>query len=306
MTHKRTTLGELREMIEKYKDYLLDAEHLEGKVLEMLTLRDEIEELLHRLEKKGTELSAERTRLESLDHIGRKKAKIILRHLRACVDLTPYREERNIPTSHWWWYLDDLIKEKKFGVARKWLVRGGIAAIALVCAYVVLTRIIPKPEPAVLLQEEASRLYEEGKIDEAIAVYKKALRMSPKDSSIYLTLGVLYEDKGLSDEANYYFDRAKKLFPKEIAFYNQRGMIYFQKGKLDKATSDAKETLKIDPDSATAHFLLGSIYEVQGKIGEAISEYQIVSNLDTDPKLTVMARVKMGMLIQRAVTPPSR
>jgi len=276
MTHKRTTLGELREMIEKYKDYLLDAEHLEGKVLEMLTLRDEIEELLHRLEKKGTELSAERTRLESLDHIGRKKAKIILRHLRACVDLTPYREERNIPTSHWWWYLDDLIKEKKFGVARKWLVRGGIAAIALVCAYVVLTRVI-KPEPAVLLQEEASRLYEEGKIDEAIAVYKKALRMSPKDSSIYLTLGVLYEDKGLSDEANYYFDRAKKLFPKEIAFYNQRGMIYFQKGKLDKATSDAKEALN-----------------------------QIVSNLDTDPKLTVMARVKMGMLIQRAVTPPSR
>jgi len=303
MTHKRTTLGDLREMIEEYKDYLLDVEHLDHKVVKMLTLRDEIEELLHRLEGKRTELSAEKTRLESLDHIGREKAKIILKHLETSIDLAPYREEREIPTSHWWWYLDNLIKEKKFKVTKKLLIRGGIVAVILICAYVVLTRVVPKPEPSVLLQEEGNKLYQEGKIDEALAVYKKALRMSPEDSSVCLMVGVLYEDKEMTEEAEYYFDKAKRLFPNEIDFYNQRGMVYYQKGKLDKAISDAKEALKIDLNSAISHFLLGSAYEVQGKISEAISEYQIVSNLDTDPKLTVMARVKMGMIIQRATSP---
>jgi len=250
----------------------------------MLTLRDEIEELLHSLEERGTNVSAERTKLENLDPIARKKAKIILKHLKASVELAPYREERKIPASHWWWYLDDLIKEEKLSVVKKWLIRGGVGIAALLCAYVVLTRFLPQPEPIILLQEKGSRLYEEGRVDEAIAVYKKALKLNPKEYSIYLMLGVLYEEKGVLEEASHYFEEAKNLSPKKIDFYNQRGMIYYQR--------------------AASHFLLGSCYEVQGRVKEAISEYQMVSNLDTDPKLTAMARIKMGMLMQRSMVSP--
>lgn len=308
MNGKRTTLSDLRKMIEECKDYLSDVEHLDKNVLKMLSLRDEIKELLRRLKEKGTEVSAEETRLENLDPIARKKAKIILRHLKASIDLVPYRDERGIPTSHWWWYLDNLIKEEKLGVVKKWLIRGGVAIAVLLCVYLVLTRVVPRPNPAVLLQEEGNRLYEKGKIDEAVAVYKKALQLRPDDSFIYLMLGVLYEDKKMQEEADHYFNEAERLSSRKIDFYNQRGMIYYQKGKFDRAVSDAEEALKIDPDSATSHFLLGSVYEVQGKINEAISEYQIVSNLDSDPRLTAMARIKMGMLMQRAVTspPPSK
>jgi len=305
MNGKRTTLSDLRKMIEEYKDYLSDIEHLDKNVLKMLNLRDEIKELLRRLKEKGTEVSAEETRLENLDPIARKKAKIILRHLKVSIDLVPYRDERGIPTSHWWWYLDSLIKEEKLGLVKKWLIRGGVAIAVLLCVYLVLIRVVPRPNPAVLLQEEGNRLYEEGRIDEAVAVYKKALQLRPDDSFVYLMLGVLYEDKKMQEEADHYFNEAERLSSRKIDFYNQRGMIYYQKGKFDRAISDAEEALKIDPDSATSHFLLGSVYEVQGKINEAISEYQIVSNLDGDARLVAMARIKMGMLMQRAVTSPA-
>ncbi|RLE10720.1 hypothetical protein DRJ00_00575 [Candidatus Aerophobetes bacterium] len=304
MGPKKATLSDLREMLEEYKKYLSNVEQLGKDVLKMLTLRDEIEELLHSLEERGTNVSAERTKLENLDPIARKKAKIILKHLKASVELAPYREERKIPASHWWWYLDDLIKEEKLSVVKKWLIRGGVGIAALLCAYVVLTRFLPQPEPVILLQEKGSRLYEEGRVDEAIAVYKKALKLNPEEYSIYLMLGVLYEEKGVLEEASRYFEEAKNLSPKKIDFYNQRGMIYYQRGKLDRAISDAKEALKIDPNSAASHFLLGSCYEVQGRVKEAISEYQMVSNLDTDPKLTAMARIKMGMLMQRSMVSP--
>ncbi len=112
-------------------------------------------------------------------------------------------------------------------------------------------------------------------------------------------LGMIYEDKGLLDRANNYFERAKLLSSQKIDFYNSRGMVYFEMGKLDKAVLDAKKALEMNPDSAFSHFLLGSIYEMENRIAEALTEYQIVSDLDQDPQLTVMARFKMGMIMQR-------
>ena len=77
-------------------------------------------------------------------------------------------------------------------------------------------------------------------------------------------------------------------------------MAYYQKEKLDKATSVGKKVLEKEQDNAAAHFLLGNIYEREGKTREAISEYQIVSDLDADPQLTVLARYKMAMLMRMA------
>jgi len=166
--------------------------------------------------------------------------------------------------------------------------------------YIVMVKVIPRPKPSVIYQGEAERLYEEGKLDEAIEIYKKAFSLDPEDSSILLMLGMIYEDKGMLQMRNHYFEEAGLLFPKRIDFYNSRGMTYLQQGKLDKAALDAEKALEIDPNSALSHFLQGNIYEAEDKIAEAISEYQIVSDLDQDPQLTVMARFKMGMMMQRA------
>lgn len=299
-------LNDLREMIEEYKDYVINIDRLHDDAVKMFTLRDEIEELLIKLEKKGTSLAAEKSRLESFDVIIKDKAKMVYRSLATFLNPLPYREERKIPPSHWWWYLDELIKERKSRLRKKWLIKGGIAALVILAAYIIMVKIVPKPKPSVIYQEEANRLYEEGKLDEAIEIYKKALSLDPGDSNIPLMLGMIYEDKEMLQLSNHYFEEAGLLFSKKIDFYNSRGMIYLQQGKLDKAAFDAEKALEIDPNNALSHFLQGNIYEVEDKIAQAISEYQIVSDLDQDPKLTVMARFKMGMMMQRAPLLPSQ
>jgi len=287
-------------MIEEYKDYVVNINFLNQDILKMLILRDEIEDLLLNLEKRGTDLEADKIRLETFDTIIRKTMKMVYRKLTASLNLLPYREERKIPRSHWWWYLDELLKEKRAQARKRWLIKAGIAAVALLAVYIIMTKVVPQPKQSVIYQEEANRLYEEGKLDEAINVYRKAQDLEPDNSSIPLMLGMIYEDKGLLDRANDYFERARLLSSQKIDFYNSRGMVYFQTGKLDKATLDIKKALEIDPNSAFSHFLLGNIYEMENKIAEALAEYQIVSDLDQDPQLTVMARFKMGMIIQRA------
>ena len=294
------TLNNLRKMIEEYKDCVLNIDYPDREIIKMLTSRDEIENLLLNLEKRGTDLETDRVRLETFDVIIRKQMKKVHRKLTTSLNPLPYREERKIPRSHWWWYLDELLREKRVQARKRWLIRGGIAAVALLAVYIVLTRIVPQPKQSVIYQGQANQLYQEGKLDEAIEIYKKAQDLEPDDSAIPLMLGITYEDKGLLDRANDYFERARLLSSQEIDFHNSRGMIYLQTGKLGKAILDAKKALEMAPNSALSHFLLGSIYEIDNRTAEAIFEYQIVSDLDQNPQLTVMARFKMGMIMQRA------
>ena len=295
------TLADLREMVEQYKKYLLDIDEFSKDILKILILRDEIEILSSRLEKRGTDLSVEKSRLDSLDQIIKDKAKPIFRSLTDSISPLPYREERKIPRSHWWWYLDELIRKRKSLRIRRWAVRGGIAAGILVATYVVMVKVLPKPHPATIYQEEGSKLYREGRIDEAIQAYKESLKLNPEDGSTYLMLGVLYEDKKAIEKAAHYFKKGESLYSHKIDFYNARGMVYFQGGKLDKAAIDVKEALEIDPKNPLSHFLLGSIYEAEDRFAEAVTQYQIVSNMkDAPAQLVVMARFKMGMMMQRA------
>lgn len=294
------TLDNLRKMIEEYKDYVLNINFLNQDIIKMLILRDEIEDLLLNLEKRETDLEADKIRLETFDTIIRKTMKMVYRKLSAILNPLPYREERKIPRSHWWWYLDELLKEKRARARKRWLVKGGTAAVALLAVYIILTKVVPQPRQSVIYQGEANRLYEQGKLDEAINVYKKAQDLEPDNSTIPLMLGVICQDQELLDKANDYFERAKLLSSRKIDFYNSRGMVYFRKGNWEKAILDVKKALEIDSDSAFSHFLLGNIYEVENKITEAIIEFQIVSDLAQDPQLTVMARFKMGMIMQRA------
>ncbi len=299
------TLTDLREMVEQYKKYLLNIDEFSKDILKILILRDEIEILSSRLEKRGTDLSVEKSRLDSLDQIIKDKAKPIFRSLTDSISPLPYREERKIPRSHWWWYLDELIRKRKSLRIRRWAVRGGIAAGILVATYVVMVKVLPKPHPATIYQEEGSKLYREGRIDEAIQAYKESLKLNPEDGSTYLMLGVLYEDKKAIEKAAHYFKKGESLYSRKIDFYNARGMVYFQGGKLDKAAIDVKEALKVDPKNPLSHFLLGSIYEAEDRFAEAVTQYQIVSNMkDAPAQLVVMARFKMGMMGMRAPLRP--
>ena len=298
MEEKRETIGYLREIIERYKSFLLDIDNLRGQMVQIFNLRDEIENLLRKLNEKGADLSVERSKLDSLDQVIKGRAGSVLRDVKKLVNIASYREERKIPPSHWWWYLDGFLKNKKKAKQKKWLIRSGIAAGILILVYLIFQFVVPKPSPWVIYQEKGDKLLQEGDLNGALKEYKIATQLAPKEAINYLILGIIYEEKGMPLTSQSYFTKAKKLYSHPLDFYIQRGMTYLQRGKFGKAEKDANQALKINPKSAQAHFLLGNVYEAQNKIPLAVAEYQIVSEMkNADPKLIVISRYKMGMIM---------
>jgi len=284
-TLKKETLNDLREQIERYRKYLLDLDILGKEIIEALILRDKIKELSFKLEKRGIDLSVEKSKIDTLDHIIKDRPALVWKKIKEVTDPVAYREKNKIPPENWWWYLDHIIKRERQRRRRKWLMRGIIGA-------------------SIILAIEASRLLDEGKINPALETYKKAINTNPREGPAYLMVGVIYEFLGEKEMAENYFSRAKQRYSSLHDFYLQRGMSWLRLGEYKKAEMDAKEALKINPKSAEAHFLLGNAYEAQDKIAQAIAEFSIVSDMEADPKLTVIARYKIGMLALRGVASP--
>ena len=57
-----------------------------------------------------------------------------------------------------------------------------------------------------------------------------------------------YASQGRLDEAILDYDRAIQINPDHAAIYYNRGIIYYRQGKLDEAFSDYNKAIQIDSD----------------------------------------------------------
>jgi protein O-mannosyl-transferase len=111
-----------------------------------------------------------------------------------------------------------------------------------------------------------------GQIDAAKATYMKAMKISDKDPSIYLGLGVIYSIKQQFDSADYSFKKAlslKEYFPEAHSNYaNYLDIV----GKLDSSLKEYGLAIQQNPDAYIPYMNRGRIYLRQNKIDEAIKD----------------------------------
>lgn len=97
----------MRELRELIRNYAIDVEFpdVSGfEILEMLDLRSEIAE-------RESELDDEdRGVLEEADRHFFENAHLFYASLASIANLTEMRRRVGVPPSHWWWYLDELIR----------------------------------------------------------------------------------------------------------------------------------------------------------------------------------------------------
>jgi tetratricopeptide (TPR) repeat protein len=93
--------------------------------------------------------------------------------------------------------------------------------------------------------EQAVDAFGDGKLDEAITLYKKALEIDPQ-----------YQDA-----------------------LHGLGMAYLNHGRLDDAAQTAKRLIEIDNDDVLAHTSLSMIYQAQGRIEDAEKEGNVAKIL---------------------------
>ena len=137
------------------------------------------------------------------------------------------------------------------------------------------------------LYDRALQLGEKGQYEAAIAEWKKALEISPDDTSALVSkahssFGVALARAGRVDEAMAQFRKAIEIRPNNVQAHNNLGAALVQAGKLDEGIVQLREVLEVSPDYAEARNNLGDALLRKGTLDEAIAQFRKV--LEVNPE----------------------
>lgn len=132
------------------------------------------------------------------------------------------------------------------------------------------------PRPVYLLGRIAEDL---DKPDEALALFRKSAKISPKYLTARVAIARLYLKQDKLKQALVELADAAKLNPRSAVVHNGLGEAYLKQGNDSLAMKEFTEALRLDPDLASAHFNLGNVLRDMGKLDQAIESYKHVALL---------------------------
>ncbi len=124
------------------------------------------------------------------------------------------------------------------------------------------------------LFDRAQELSDNGRFDEAIAEWKKAVDISPKDAKANNNLGKALAEKGLLDEAIAHYRKALEANSEYAKAHTNLGIALAKKGNLDEATAHLQKAVEISPKFAEAQNSLGRALAEKGKPDEALVHFR--------------------------------
>jgi tetratricopeptide (TPR) repeat protein/tRNA A-37 threonylcarbamoyl transferase component Bud32 len=117
-------------------------------------------------------------------------------------------------------------------------------------------------------------LWKQGKLDEAVASYRKAIALDPKDGAAHTNIGIVLKEQGKLDEAVAACRQAVQLDPKLPQTHYNLGLALYQQNNLDEAIACHRRAIDLDPKDALAYSDLGAALYKQGKAKEAIAAFR--------------------------------
>lgn len=114
---------------------------------------------------------------------------------------------------------------------------------------------------------------EASKPDEAIADYRQAAALQPKDPEPHLAAGQILEKQGKFSDAESEYKQAIALGPSSDALTGLAN-IYMRGHRLPEAEVELKKLVAAHPEQADARIQLGRVLAADGKYDEAIAELQ--------------------------------
>lgn len=114
-------------------------------------------------------------------------------------------------------------------------------------------------------------LWREGKLDPAVAEFKKEIGVNPYDARPYAEMGTILVMKHQSERAIPYLAKAVQLEPDMPLVHKQLGIAFYQQKNYIRAERELKRALPTDHDGSV-HYLLGAAYRDSGHAAEARAE----------------------------------
>jgi tetratricopeptide (TPR) repeat protein len=113
-----------------------------------------------------------------------------------------------------------------------------------------------------------------GKVDEAMSHFNKALNINPRSVEALNNIGVILAGRGKVEEAVLYFSKALTIQPYDEQTHFNLGLALSQQGKIDEAIKHYVEALRINPENVKAHINLGFALQAQGRLDDAIKHFK--------------------------------
>lgn len=304
----RTAASDLRDMLRELE---IGAGNLEGKgeqVLDVLRLRDRVQEEMGRLLEQGLNLKSEQTRLETVDGVIARHAVIIEKELRKMGGLAAAREVEQPSEDKPWWFVDIPYYEAKKRRKRTTLISVVVILILVaVAAYVsnLLWGPNTKAERARAAFVNGQQYVARQDWDKAIDEFQRALRIDKNRGDAHIYLGVLYEITGRSMEAREEFTRAQSALRNRRVYLQTLATAYQETGELDSAIGQLDELIALQPTHAEAHLQRAEIYAQLGDTEAAARDFAKAVELAEQQKLDQVynqAKLRLSIMI-KTLTP---
>ncbi len=130
------------------------------------------------------------------------------------------------------------------------------------------------PNAAITLDDLGMALIAKGQFDEAIENFRQAIQINPNYAAALDNLGIALAAKGRFDEAIENFRQAIQINPNHCEALNNLGAALTARGRLDEAIKNFRQAIQINPNSSEALDNLGVALAAQGRFDEAIENYR--------------------------------
>jgi tetratricopeptide (TPR) repeat protein len=125
-------------------------------------------------------------------------------------------------------------------------------------------------------------LFQAGRIPEAIAHYREALRLQPDFAEARYNLGTALLRTNQVAPAIAEYEAALRLQPASAAMHNNLATALAESGRMPEAIAHFEQAVRLEPDYADAHHNLGNAYLLSRRLPEAIREYEAALRLRPD------------------------
>jgi Tfp pilus assembly protein PilF len=141
----------------------------------------------------------------------------------------------------------------------------------------------------------------QGKTDDAIQHYEKALSYSPNFYPAHNNLGSAYLARQNFDAAQTHLEAALRANQNDVEAYFNLANVLLLTQRYPEAEREVEEGLQRRPDSAFGHFLQGSVYSHTSR--PELAEKSLQSALQLDPKMSQAYLQLVNLYVQQKRTP---
>jgi tetratricopeptide (TPR) repeat protein len=123
-------------------------------------------------------------------------------------------------------------------------------------------------------------IFKQGRTDEAIEHFQRALHIEPNLATSHASLGAALLRKGQLNDALGHLRRALEIDPKQAPALSSLGVALLEMGRPDESLAHLRKALEIDPNDSDVNYNLANTYLHMGRANEALAHYSKTLQLD--------------------------